>query len=262
MAYRLAVGDRTVWLKYYSDETRRFSLGVLDVCVRGLGVTPLRPPPHRSGEDAKRFEMRRLEELRDADVRVPEVVGGAPRMLVLTDIGRSLSQALARSANDPAADELTEATVAAIADVHARGLCLGQPVPRNIVVDDGAIGFIDFEEDPREIMPLGAAQARDWLIFAYGAASHYRGRAETLGAAIARGLQRGDPIVAGLVHDAVDRLRPLETLLTPLGRRAGRLLGALSALRSATIALLVVVVALAIDYLQDGDFDLLTFPYS
>src|SRR5690606_41218191 len=78
---------------------------------------------------------------------------------------------------------------AASTDVHRRGGYLSQPWPRNLTVHEGGIGFLDFEEDPGEVMSLAHAQARDWLLFAYGTMRFYRDRPETLAGVLRRVLR-------------------------------------------------------------------------
>jgi tRNA A-37 threonylcarbamoyl transferase component Bud32 len=257
MAQRLTVDDRTVWLKRYGSGTRRLALGVLDHCARGLDIEALRPPPRHPGDFAKRLEVRRLQELRAADVRVPEVIGDGHSVLMLADIGESLSRQLTRSANDePARDALVVEAVAAIADVHAKAHYLGQPMPRNMAVDGQGIGFLDFEEDPGEVMSLDDAQARDWLMFVYGVAHYYRSDTGHLASLIEQGLALGNPSVAHRVSDAGLRLRVIETLVKPFRGRAWKLIAALRTLRSIASAALIAAAILIIDFIPDGDIDL------
>ena len=49
--------------------------------------------------------------------------------------------------------------------MHARGQYLSQASARNLMVTPGGIAAIDFEDDPREVLPLAAAQVRDWLLY-------------------------------------------------------------------------------------------------
>jgi hypothetical protein len=85
-----------------------------------------------------------------------------------------------RDADDAGRDRLVKAAMATLADAHARGAYLGQPLPRNMTWDGENVGFLDFEEDPLEVMDLPTAQARDWLMFGYGVAKYYDHRGEVL----------------------------------------------------------------------------------
>lgn len=260
MTQRLTLNANPVWLKHYGNEQRRLVLGALDLCVRSLGVKPLRPPPRHPGEHGKRLEMRRLDELRRAHVRVPEVIGEGPAILLLADLGDSLSATLKRHASDAAAvDSLVAGAVDAIAGVHARGHYLGQPIPRNLVINGQGVGFIDFEEDPCEVMSLRDAQVRDWLLFAHGTSRYFRGRPERLAAHLAQGITRADLQIGERVRDAGMRLRPIERLARAFGRSTGNLVTALTAIRSTAAAVLLVAIAFTIDFLHDGDIDLLAW---
>jgi len=61
--------------------------------------------------------------------------------------------------------------LAAIALVHARDAYLSQAFDRNLVrCPDGTIGYIDFEDDPGETLPVAECQARDWLSYLHSTA--------------------------------------------------------------------------------------------
>ncbi len=83
---------------------------------------------------------------------------------------------------------------------HARGAYFGQPLPRNLTWDGDKVGFIDFEEDPLEVMDLSEAQARDWLMFGYGVAKYYADRPEHLQAMMAEAMGGAQAPVREHVH--------------------------------------------------------------
>ena len=85
----------------------------------------------------------------------------------------------------------------AIELVHNQGACLSQAFARNLVrCPDGVLGFIDFEEDPLEVMDLDQAQARDWLMFAFGMAKYYDGRTDVLADMLSRVMRREPEVAA------------------------------------------------------------------
>ncbi|MEO7199503.1 MAG: serine/threonine protein phosphatase [Dokdonella sp.] len=257
MAQRLVIDDRTCWLKRYGTRSRRLSLGMLDRAARALDIPALRPPSHPGGERAKALEKRRLSQLRDAAVIVPEVVGEGDAMLVLADIGRSVSSRLSSYHDDHGKrDDLLASVVKAIADVHAKDGYLGQPTPRNIVTGSEGVGFIDFEEDPLEVMSLRQAQVRDWILFTHGAARHYAAQTCKLAKLVGEGLAIAEEQVAEDVAAAGAQLAKIETFVLPFGGRTGKLQLAIRALRSITVILLLTTGGLLIDYLPDEDIDL------
>lgn len=258
MAQRLLLDGRAVWLKRYRHRRRRLAHRALDFTVRQLDLEPLRPDRVESAEEAKRIEARRLGELAGRGLRVPSVLADGTDVLLLSDVGASLSLRLRELADRPAAvDRLVAGAVDAIAQAHRRGVYLGQPLPRNLTVDADGYGFIDFEEDPGRVMSLDSAQARDWLLFASGVARRYEGRgAQALGGLLASGLDGAREPVVGQVAHAARRLHFLERLTRPFGSRARALGEAVAALRHALGLLTLTALVLLVDYLPDRDFDL------
>lgn len=252
------LAGRTAWIKRYARGRRRLSLGSLDLVTRKLGLASLRPPPHHGGSRAKDTERRRIAELRALGVRVPEVLGENDDTLLLGDIGDSLASRLRAAAGDErAVDALTRMAIEAIADAHRHGAYFGQPVPRNITVDaHGAVGFIDFEEDPLEVMTLEQAQARDWLLFAFGMAKHYDARPEALAEMLGE-IMRIEPRQVGRHARHVGRrLHGLARVFHGLGRSARAFAHAVFVIRGAT-TWMVLVLILLLDWSGDGELDLL-----
>lgn len=256
---RLHLEGERAWLKQYGEDRRVLRLRAMDWVVRKLGVTPLRPPPRHIGAAGRDVEQRRLDELSQLDVHVPQVLGQGKDCLILSDLGQTLAQRL-RSAAPGEARALLVAAVSAIAQVHARGGYLGAPVARNLTVDeDGRIGFLDFEEDPGEVMPLLQAQTRDWLVFTAGVARHAPFDEIELSAILAQALRREPDILRDALGHAVDRLSFLKATTRWLGHRAGGLGKAVGSLQRAlwNSAGLVLLATLTADLLHDGEIEIL-----
>lgn len=235
MASGLHIHGERVWLKHYprGGLARRLVHGLLNRVVGALGADCLRAPPHRGGDAGRDVERRRIELLRAQGVHVPEVIGQGPAMLLLGDIGRSVSHHLRRMGGDPERiGTLAGRAAQAIAAAHRRGAYLGQAFPRNMTVDGERIGFIDFQEDPGEIMPLAEAQARDWLMFAVGVGRYYDGREDAL-AALLGGCLRELPQARAALARTVARLGFVERACYRLGRGPRAYGVALRALRLA-----------------------------
>lgn len=235
---RIVLEGRSAWLKRYG-RPRRVRLWALSATVRLLGLPCLRPPPHRGGQGAMEVERRRLGELRAAGIRVPDVLAQGAHCLILADLGDTLAMRLRRADADEA-ERLLAAAVDAIAGVHARGECLGQPVARNIAVsrEGEAIGFIDFEEDPRESMSLAEAQARDWLLFVSGVVRHLPFDEDVLARWLAPAFRAEQPQTRDALARVVRRLAFVRWLAAPFGRRASGLSTALHSLGIALFPLL------------------------
>lgn len=230
---RMDVLGRKAWLKVYVEDERRFKLGVLDLAARVLGVRALRPPPHWGGARACATERKRLQELSACGALVPEVLGFGPNALLIGDIGATLKSRL-HDTDAAGQAHLIAMAVQALAQVHACGGHIGQPYARNLTVtDEGGIGFLDLEEDPRDNMTLEQAQVRDWLVFAAGT-SRYFADPEVEFAALLRPVLQAAPMpVRNELAKSVRRLRLVERIAARLGERARRIAGALASLRIA-----------------------------
>jgi hypothetical protein len=227
---RIEHEGRPAWRKHYGGGNRRLRLKLLDWVVRALGVPVLRPPPRHAGDGGRRVEQRRLQELRTSGVHVPDVLAAGSGFLVLGDMGSTLAARL-KQVDPDHAGLLLAAAAQALAGVHAAGLYLGQPLARNITLDEvGRIGFLDFEEDPGEVLSIGQAQARDWLVFAAGVARHAPFDEARLARIIGQAIGQVPAEARGLLRTSVGRLGFLRPLTAKLGQRAagiGKAVGSL-----------------------------------
>jgi len=252
----IVIEGQRAWLKQYGAGSRALALGLLKYVANRFQLDALRPPPHRGGDDAAKTEARRLGELQAQGINVPPVIGSGHAALVLGDNGSSFNTCL-READDAGRDRLVAAAMAAIAAAHARGAYFGQPLPRNLTWDGSQIGFIDFEEDPLEVMDLAQAQARDWLMFGYGVAKYYAQRPEQLQAMMAVAMDGAQAPVIAHAHDVTGRLKGLANASLKLGRSARALAHAIIIVHGATTLGVLMVLAVCVDWLADGQLDLL-----
>ncbi len=256
MAEPIVIDGQRAWLKQYGEGSRAFALGLLNFIARRFQLDALRPPPHRGGDAAREVEARRLAELQSQEVNVPQVIGSGRAALVLSDNGRSLATCM-RESDDAGRDALVALALATIADAHRHGAYFGQPLPRNMTYDGQSIGFIDFEEDPLEVMDLAQAQARDWLMFGYGVAKYYGGRLDVLQRLMADALGGEQAPVLAHAHQVTGRLRRVVRWLSRCGRSASALAHAVLVIHAATTLGVALVATICIDYLADGQLDLL-----
>ncbi len=172
-------GSERVWLKKAGPRHGALRYHLLAAITRLLRLDMLTPVRNWGGEVAIATEARRLRELQGAGLRVPSVLAQQADGLLISDLGESgrppvvlqerLDQAAAAG---PAALLATwREGLFAIAEVHARGTYLSQAFDRNLVeCPDGRIGYIDFEDDPGETLPLAACQTRDWIDYLHSTA--------------------------------------------------------------------------------------------
>lgn len=168
-----------VWLKKAGPRHGKLRYHVLAAISHLLRLDVLAPVPNPGGEAAIEIEARRLRQLGTAGLRVPTVLAQQADGLLISDLGESgrppvvLQERLdhAAAAGPVALLATWHEGLAAIAMVHARQAYLSQAFDRNLVqCPDGTIGYIDFEDDPGETLPLAECQARDWLSYLHSTA--------------------------------------------------------------------------------------------
>jgi tRNA A-37 threonylcarbamoyl transferase component Bud32 len=111
-----------------------------------------------------------IQRLAELGVRVPTVLQRGQTQLLLSDLGPTLGLICKREPDRERRAELLKRGFEALLDLHARGAYVSQAVARNLTLDEHGVGFIDLEEDPLQMMPLAAAQARDALLWVQSSA--------------------------------------------------------------------------------------------
>jgi tRNA A-37 threonylcarbamoyl transferase component Bud32 len=173
------LGSERVWLKKAGPRHGKWGYRVMAAVARMARLDIIKPVPNPGGEAAIATEARRLKQLAAAGLRVPTVLAQQPDGLLISDLGESgratvvLQERLdqAAAAGPAALLAVWREGLAAIAAVHVRGQHLSQAFDRNLVqCPDGVIGYIDFEDDPAEVMTLAECQARDWLSYLHSTA--------------------------------------------------------------------------------------------
>lgn len=159
---------RTVWIKRFDAEPRPLAKRI------HAALSPLLPAPFRASlvlgpHGYVEREARKLAAFRDAGFPSPQIVHRGAAVLVLSEAAPIAEHELARLAaagDGKGHDALLVEAAGALGRAHARGLCHGRPHPRDMFVQSGEWGFLDFEEEPEAVMKLRFAQARDvWLLF-------------------------------------------------------------------------------------------------
>jgi tRNA A-37 threonylcarbamoyl transferase component Bud32 len=172
-------GSERVWLKKAGPRHGKWGYRVMAAVARMVRLDIIKPVPNPGGEAAIATEARRLKQLAAAGLRVPVVLAQQADGLLISDLGESgratvvLQERLdqAAAAGPAALLAVWREGLAAIAAVHVRGQHLSQAFDRNLVqCSDGTIGYIDFEDDPAEVMTLAECQARDWLSYLHSTA--------------------------------------------------------------------------------------------
>ena len=172
-------GSERVWLKKAGPRHSKARYHLMAVVAGTLRLDVLAPVVNPGGDVAIATEARRLRQLGAAGLRVPAVLAQQADGLLISDLGESgrppvvLQERLdqAAAAGPVALLATWHEGLAAIALVHAHGCYLSQAFDRNLVrCPGGAIGYIDFEDDPGETLALDQCQARDWLMYLHSTA--------------------------------------------------------------------------------------------
>ena len=228
---RYLLRGRQVWVKRAGAAHPQWPYWVLGGIARVLRLPALAPVPNRGGEDAIAIEAARLRDLAARGLRVPAVLAIEPQGFLMSHLGRpgESTPSLAEEMNERTATD-SEGVLAmfcqgldAVGLVHAAGTYLSQGFARNLVrCPDGAVGYIDFEDDPASVMSLAQCQVRDVLCYVHSAAV-YLHEAGELDAGRARWkvwLELQPTVVRALVHTSTRRMAWLRWL--PSTRRFGR----------------------------------------
>ncbi len=163
---RLELPARIVWIKRQGNKVLPVFVAIQGLAATIFRLPFLRPSPQLRPQAMQAREIRRLRSFEKAGFPVPKVVYASPTAMVMADVGPTIAERLRLIRNDAGAHDALLVKVAdALGRVHAAGLCHGRPHVRDFFLAAGAVGFMDFEEDPASVMPLEVAQARDVLLY-------------------------------------------------------------------------------------------------
>jgi tRNA A-37 threonylcarbamoyl transferase component Bud32 len=159
-------GQRYV-AKRVADRPRRISqaLFVRWLAKRVTGQSlPMRTLLLEKSASRAGYEVRRLEALASAGVRVPHVVHHDAGYLLLEHCGATVAHQLEGWSVDTLRRELGRLS-GELGAFHRAGHWHGAAQIKNLTLKDGQTFRIDFEEDFGEWVPLPAAQALDLVLF-------------------------------------------------------------------------------------------------
>ena len=182
----------------------------------------IKPVPAYGGAKSQAIELQRIADLHGAGISVPIVLHVTNDYFVMQAFnGRPLDSMVSQAG--PTAKAAFEQGLAAIAQVHAAGKCLSQGFARNILVSEHALCFIDFEDDPLQVMTLEQAQARDYLLYLLSVVWLNRAMHAPWRAAWHSCKQSMNPMVRALIDNTASGvlwMRHLPRTRKPLGRDA------------------------------------------
>lgn len=155
------------WLKKAAPARGVFRYHALNLFSWLLRLPLLKAVPQPGGAQAVATEVNRLEQLTSAGITVPSVVAKSTDWLLINDVGVSIIKIMKQpSTTQSTQQQLFQMCLDAIKLLHQQGQYLSQGFIRNMlwVKAEDKVAFIDFEDDPLEVMTLAEAQARDLLL--------------------------------------------------------------------------------------------------
>lgn len=162
--FKVQISDQSFLVKGQRPARDSLAFWLLRSMARVFGDSLARPVPDYGGKRAQDLEVSRLQSLAQAGLPVPEVLHQSEDYVVLPWIeSRALDSYMTSSPLEAAA--MFSRGLMGIRQVHEKGQYLSQGFARNILVSVDALWFIDFEDDPLEVMSLAQAQARDYVLF-------------------------------------------------------------------------------------------------
>lgn len=170
IAPHLLADGTKVWIRKAGRHNARWRYALLGMVARYLKLGVLKPVPSLGGEPAITTESKRLYELRAAGIAVPELLAVRKNALMFGNLeGIPLDTQIRQEAEAGKSDAWL-AGLEAIARVHKKRQFLSQAFARNMMSDGKNISFLDFEDDPSEVLTIAQCQARDWLCYIHSTA--------------------------------------------------------------------------------------------
>lgn len=179
--YVIASQNMEVWLKKAQPERNPFLYWLLNRTAGFLNMPWLKASPSaRGGHLGISVEVQRLTQLHNANVRVPQVLAQQEGAFLMQDIsatqGRAivLQNAMTDSLHDKQPQsilDLFQIGLQAISELHQKNQYLSQAFARNMVFNENKqLCFIDFEEDPLQVMSLTDCKTRDMFCYLHSTA--------------------------------------------------------------------------------------------
>lgn len=170
-----------VWLKRARPKRSALLYGLLNSVAAWQRLPWLKASSSAiGGTHSSAVELRRLQELAQAGIRVPHVLAHTAGAILMQDAvaGVGRSESLQHRIESHFANGQPEAALGywqqglyALSEVHHKGQYLSQAFSRNMVIStEGEIGFVDFEDDPLEVMDLPDCKVRDLFCYLHSTA--------------------------------------------------------------------------------------------
>lgn len=165
----ILLGEFSVIVKTQDPARHQWWRPLMNTLSRLLNQPLLLAVPAPGGGEAQAIEVNRLRTLAAAGAPVPDLLHVDKNWFAESCVGdRTIDQLIRRDADNQ--QRYWDDGLAAILALHRLNMAASQCFARNMIWNDGVVSFIDFEEEPLTVMPLAAAQARDWLLYLHSTA--------------------------------------------------------------------------------------------
>ena len=164
---RINTPDGSYWLKKAAPARGLFRYHALNIFSRLMRLPLLKAVPQPGGNQAITNEVMRLQALKSKGIQVPTLLAHGDNWLLIADAGQSIVRTMKLSTTAQSTrQQLFKSCLTAIRALHDQQQYLSQGFIRNMLIDKASdqVVFIDFEDDPLQVMTLAEAQARDVLL--------------------------------------------------------------------------------------------------
>lgn len=168
-------GGLTVWVRRIGKTVPQWRYRLLGLAARLFRLGALQPVPNLGGQAALDIEAGRLEQLAAQNIPVPTLLARQAGGIMYSHLGGTNLQAELEHGGTPLQTWCDGWD--AVAAAHRAGGYLSQAFCRNMIrMDDGRIGFIDFEDDPAAWLSPADCRSRDFLCYLQSTAVWLRHR--------------------------------------------------------------------------------------
>ncbi len=208
---RIATNDGVYWLKKSAPARGVFRYHALNFFSWMLRLPLLKAVPQPGGSQAIQTEIRRIKSLADNHINVPEIIASDVDWLLIKDVGQSIINNMKQpNTSQQTRRLLFTACLESIKALHLKQQYLSQGFIRNMLMvkaDPITIAFIDFEDDPLEVMSLAEAQARDVLLLVNSTARFFVDEQDFFNATIKNFMAGHDVAMVDALRTTAQRLQ-------------------------------------------------------
>ncbi|MBP1851241.1 serine/threonine protein phosphatase [Rhizobium halophytocola] len=217
---RVRLSDRSVWIKRQEAKVLPIWVSFQGAAATLLRMPVMRPSLRLAPAAMQAREVARIRVFAEKGFPVPPLLYTSETAMVLGDVSPTVEARMRqlKKTSPEDHDDLLVQSASALGELHAAGLCHGRPHVRDFFLQDGRIGFFDFEEDPTAVMPLETAQARDIALLFLTVTSRAIRKDETCQAALEAWCARAP--AASIVE--LRRFGRMMGRILPLARLIGR----------------------------------------